>query len=434
MNSATPIVTFVCMNAYPLFDRSVRASVGGMETRAALIARFLVQSKGWRIRFIVGDFGQPSCIQLEGIEFHVYQPFYQRVSIKRLRNIKKLHGMSASMWYWGLIKRLPFLVPFHFFPGIFYPMYWRFRKSDVICCFGNNAISAQVVADCLHVGINTVLCLASDSDLAADYQPKDKSLNDYMTPKWMAHYTLEMADHIVVQTNQQQELLKTRFNRTAELIRNPVEIDKYSPTNWPNRNLRDVVLWIGRSDTFHKQPLLLIELARRCPELPFLMIVNKTHVAVFDAIQAQKPHNLTVIESVPHPEIWQYYRRARVFVSTSAYEGFPNTFLQCAVSGVPVASLQIDPEEILSNHDCGLLAHGSLYQLEKHVRHLWDDAKLAEHYALTFYEYALRNHGLESQANHFATIVQKIMDTSKNKQAPPWWRFAKCRFIGKYEN
>lgn len=434
MNPERPIITFVCMNAYPLFDQSVIASIGGMETRAALLARFLAQNKEWRIRFIVGDFGQPSCVQLEDIEFHIYQPFHQRVSIKRLRNKRKRDGMNLSLWYYlQVILRLPFLVPFHFLPGIFYPNFWRSRKADIVCCFGNNYISTQVIADCHRLGIKTVLCIASDSDLAIDYQPDEKGLNDYMTPKWMAHYTLDTVDHIFVQTEYQQELLKTRFNRNAELIRNPVDIAKYSPTNWPNRSTRDIILWIGRSDTFHKQPLLLLELARRCPELPFLMIVNKTHAAVFDAIQTQKPHNLTVIESVPHPEIWHYYRRARVFVSTSAYEGFPNTFLQCAVSGVPIASLQVDPEEILSQQGCGLSASGSLEKLESNIRLLWEDTDLAEHYALTFYQYALSHHRLDSQANRFGMFVQKIIDTSHPKLPLPWWRFTSCRFVRKME-
>ena len=132
------------------------------------------------------------------------------------------------------------------------------------------------------------------------------------------------------------------------------------PARWPQRGARDFILWIGRSDTFHKQPLLLLELAKRCPDLPFLMIMNRTHVDVFEAMQAQRPANLTIVERVPHQEIWGYYRRARVFVSTSAYEGFPNTFLQCAVTGVPVASLAVDPEGILSRHGCGLLADGNL--------------------------------------------------------------------------
>jgi glycosyltransferase involved in cell wall biosynthesis len=299
----------------------------------------------------------------------------------------------------------------------------------VTCCFGNNCISAQIIADCRRAGVQTVLCIASDDDLAHDYRPDEMSLNDYQTPRWMAHFALENADHVFVQTECQLRTLESRFGRRGELIRNPVDISADDRLQWPARAERNVVLWIGRSDTFHKQPLLMLDLAKRCPDLPFLMILNKTNGDVFDAVQAQRPSNLAIVERVPHQEIWDYYRRARVFVSTSAYEGFPNTFLQCAAAGVPVASLAVDPEGILSRHGCGLLAGGSLEELERNVRALWTDAELAESHALTFHRYALAHHGLNSQVERFESLLKQVIAAPLRSPRPPWWRAPRRRFL-----
>jgi glycosyltransferase involved in cell wall biosynthesis len=427
-----PAVTLVCWNAYPLFDHSVPSLIGGMETRAALFARGLAASGRWRVHFVVTDFGQPARATHEGIVFDIYQPLHRRASENvnpRFLKRKWFPVFNLDRRDLFLLWQMPLLAVFRLFPAWFFPIFWRRRPSDVVCCFGNNAISAQVIADCFRLGIRTVLCIAADSDLAPDYRPGDHSLNDYRTPKWIAHYALETADHVFVQTESQQRALESRFGRSGEIVRNPVQITTGDPARWPARNSRDAILWIGRSDTFHKQPLLLLELAKRCPDLPFLMIMNRTHEDVFDAVQAQRPANLTIVERVPQREIWDYYRRARVFVSTSAYEGFPNTFLQCAVAGVPVASLAVDPEGILSRHGCGLLADGSLDALERHVRALCSDADLAERQALTFHRYALAHHGLDGQVERFEALLQQACATPLRSPPPPWWRAPRRRFI-----
>lgn len=427
-----PAVTLLCWNAYPLFDATVTMHVGGMETRAALFARGLAALGRWRVCCVVGDFGQPARTSFEGVEFRVYQRLHQRSAEnvyprfgkRRWFPIIKLDWRSAH-----LLWQLPVLVAFRLFPGCLFPLFWRRGRPSVVCCFGNNAVSAQTIADCRRIGVRTVLCIAADSDLSQEYRPGDRRLNDYNAPHWMCHYAIENADHIFVQTESQQRALEHRFGRSGELIRNPVRISEGDPAHWPRRDERDCILWIGRSDTFHKRPTLLLELARRCPELPFVMIVNRTHSDVFDALQAQRPANLTIIERVPHSEIWNHYRRARVFVSTSAYEGFPNTFLQCAAAGVPVASLDVDPEGILSRRGCGLYAGGNLDDLEGHVRTLWSDEALAERQALTFHRFALEHHGLDSQVQRFATLLERVIDAPLRYLPLPWCRLPGRRFV-----
>jgi glycosyltransferase involved in cell wall biosynthesis len=425
-------VNIVCHNVYPLFDPSIAWGIGGMETRAALLARGLKASGRWQVRMVVNDFGQPDRVWREGIEFDTYQPWHRRASDNvnpRFARRKWFPALNLDRRDLPLIWQIPLLGMYRLLPSLLCPLYWRRRPADIVCCFGNNGTSAQVIADCRRLGIPTALCIASDDDLSADYRAEAPGLNDYGAPKWMAHYALENADHIFVQTEGQLRALASRFARSGELIRNPVDISGDGPSHWPDRAKRDTILWIGRSDTFHKQPLLLLELAKRCPDLPFLMIMNRTHADVFDAIQAQRPSNLTIVERVPHREIWNYYRRARVFVSTSAYEGFPNTFLQCAVAGVPVASLSVDPEGILSAHACGLLAGGSLDRLEQHVRTLWTDAGRAERQAWSFHRFALEHHGLASQVERFESLLKQAIDAPLRSPPLPWWRLPTRRFV-----
>ena len=427
----TSSVTLVCWNAYPLFDHSVSAAVGGMETRSGLFGRSLNSIGIWSVRFVVGDFQQDDPIEHEGIRFDRYQGLQRDVAeYARQRFVKRrwfpiINLRSDDL---ALLWTLPLAFLYSFLPGCLSPIYWHRRRTDIVCCFGNNQVSAEIVSDCQRLGVRTVLCLASDDDLDASYQPGDVTLNDYGTPRWMAHFALENADHIFVQTECQQQLLSERFGRHGEIVRNPVRISPSDPERWPERGARDTIIWIGRSDTFHKRPLLFLELARRCPELPFVMIVNKTDADVFDTLLRDRPDNLTIIEQVPHREIWEHYRQARVFVSTSVYEGFPNTFLQCAVAGVPVASLQGDPEGILAGRGCGLLAEGSMDRLADNVRTLWADQDLAESYSSTFHCYTLKYHSLDSQVAHFDSLLRQAIDTPLRHPPIPWWKAPFQRF------
>lgn len=427
-------IAFVALKAYPLFDNTTSSLVGGMETRSAILARALAKTERWRVYFAVQDHSQGKTKNIDDVCLIPYNSLIgtiERNVLSRFYKYKWRPVIHLDRRDLHFCWQLPLYLIMRLLPEYFLRNYWRslHPPPQIICCFGNNSVSSEVIADCTRNNIKTVLCVASDDDLSESYKSNDKTLNNYGTPNWMAHYALENADRIFVQTESQLQSLESRFGRSGELLRNPVEISVDDPDHWPPRHQRDLILWIGRSDTFNKRPLLLLDLAQRCPDLTFLMIMNKAHADVFNTVLEVKPPNLTVIERVPHREVWSYYRRARVFVSTSSYEGFPNTFLQCAVAGVPVVSLTVDPEEILTRHGCGLFANSSMDTLEQHVRALWSDKQLAEEQARTFHQYARLHHDLDGQIKRFESLLHRIVEGPPYHPAIPWWRKPFRRFI-----
>lgn len=419
----TPSICLVCANVYPLFDFCISAVTGGMETRASLFGRGLASTGRWRLSFVVSDFGQPFVTRHEGVDFRIYQPTYRRAGrnvFPRLRKRRWLPILNLDRRDLGLLWQIPLIAAWLALPALFFPRFWRTLKPDVVCCFGNNVRSAEVIADCRRQGIRTILFVASDKDISPDYRPGNRALNHYGMPKWKGHYALATADQIIVQTEAQRTALLSHFGRDSVLIRNPVHISPDDPQHWLPRDQREFVLWIGRTDEFNKRPMLFVELARDCPGLAFLMIIARTNEASFLALSQACPNNLRVVEHVRQHEIWEYLRRARVLVNTSRFEGFPNTFLQSAVMGVPIVSLEVDPDSMLDLHGCGVCARGDLRAMREAVLDLCGNGPRADALAATSHWYILERHAAERRIAEFETCLRELAGQAAVARRS-WW-------------
>lgn len=410
-DTARPLVALVCANAYPLFDFCVPPVGGGMETRAALFGRGLAALGRWQVCFVVSDFGQPFVTRHEDIDFRIYQPTYREAGrnvFPRLRKRRWFPVLNLDRRDLDLLWQIPLIAAWLALPALFFPRFWRRLKPAVVCCFGNNAQTAEVIADCRRAGIRTILCVASDKDLSPDYRPGNRAPNHYGMPKWKGHYALAHADRIVVQTEAQREALRQHFGRDAVLVRNPVHVSADDPQRWLPRAQREFMLWIGRADDFNKRPAFFLDLARDCPDLQFVMIASRSDDAVFRALEQACPPNLRILEHVPAHDIWDWLRRARVLVNTSKFEGFPNTFLQSAVMGVPIVSLEVDPDGMLARHGCGVCAAGKNRTMKEAVERLCRDNALADTLAIASHHYALERHEAQGRIAEFEACISEM--------------------------
>ncbi len=419
------MVTLVCGNAYPYFDYSVNAVGGGMELRAALFGRGLAALGQWHVSFVVSDFGQPFVTSHEGIDFHIYQPTYRKAGrnvFPRFRKRCWFPSLEFKRSDLGLIWQIPLIAAYLALPALFFTRFWRKLKPDVVCCFGNNDRSAEVIADCHRLGIKTILCVASDRDILADYRPGNRDLDHNGMPKWKGHFLLATADCIVAQTEYQSNILKQVFGRQSVLIRNPVQASSDDPQHWLPYDQRKFILWIGRADKVNKRPMLFLELAQSCPDLQFLMIVSCTDDDLFQELQQTRPNNLMIMGHVPQQRIWDYLNRAQVLVNTSRFEGFPNTFLQSAVTGTPIISLEVDPDGMLTHRGCGICTDGDKILLQKAVVELCGDTIRAGQFATNCHQYVLEYHEAKGRIHEFVACLKEQMHEGNKVVMIPWWR------------
>ncbi len=368
-------ICLVAFNAYPAIDPSVGGQVGGTETRAWLLARHLARLPGIEVSIAVRTTGSVRQTVVEGVRIVGLRDRFYRLREAVGGFASRQAGfpwIKIHRWSPSLLWKVPLLATARFFesrpadPRLPMPFFQQI-EADIFCCFGNQATAATAIASAHASGRPAVLCLGSDDDLNAGYTAESQVRNPYGDTGATCHFSLKQADAILAQTSEQQALLHERFGRAGVVVPNPIDLHEWdllsrlplSPEC--HAGLERFVLWMGRAEKIHKRPQVLLEVARLCPEVPFLMLLNPRDPAVDAEVRSSAPNNVRIVTQVPFPLMPALFQKAIACINTSSLEGFPNAFLQAAASRVPIVSLNVG-EAFLHESGGGVFTRGDLGQ------------------------------------------------------------------------
>jgi glycosyltransferase involved in cell wall biosynthesis len=314
-----PSICFVGPANLPVLAREYgRHGVGGAELQQTLLAKALA-AQGYDVSMVVADYGQPDGATWDGIK--TYKAYRPDAGIPGLRFI---HPRWTSLW--AAMKR---------------------ARCEIYYTSCAGALLGQVVLFARLHGAQVIFRIASNSDC----DPASLLIR-YWRDKRLYRYGLRRADLVLAQTPQQQEALLKNFRRDSRVVA--------SMTDTNGRRLsfaeRDIpVLWVGNIRAL-KRPELLLEAARKLPQLQFHIIGGPVSGAetVYESVReaALRIPNVRFHGPVPYHDVGEFYERARVFVGTSEIEGFPNTYLQAWARGTPVVAF-LDPEHLIARNGMG---------------------------------------------------------------------------------
>jgi glycosyltransferase involved in cell wall biosynthesis len=133
-------------------------------------------------------------------------------------------------------------------------------------------------------------------------------------------------------------------------------------------------LWVSRCQPV-KRPHLFLDLVEALPERSFEMICPREDAGLWEGVAARAAEfrNLRFIEKVPYHEIQSYYDAARVFVNTSEWEGWPNSFIQAGLGRTALLSLDVNPDGIFERFGLGCFAAGDFERLKADARRMIGD-------------------------------------------------------------
>lgn len=288
----------------------------------------------------------------------------------------------------------------------------------VVCAFGAVAFNAQLADWCRRSGRAFVLFLGSDIDVAGslDDLAAGRAIAD-QPPRPDALAALLAADIIIAQTEWQASRVKRETGRMAAVVASPIDAAwdiEDAPASFD-------VLWIGKTDDI-KRPTLALDVARLCPELRFQMVANRTSEGLWSELVSNRPENVTLISHVPYEEVGKLFRASRILLNTSAFEGFPNAFLQAGKYCVPIVSAAVDPDGVLQRHGLGVVAGSDPRQLGTAVRRLASDPDERARMGRALQAYVKSNHSADdcvaALAHHLGQLGMRRSDAARAQVAP----------------
>jgi glycosyltransferase involved in cell wall biosynthesis len=385
VTTSHPHVCFVAPDAWPVLsgDRAI-TSVGGAEVQQALVARSLVK-RGYTISMVCSDYGQRDEAIVDGIK--VYKT---RVTAGGIPIVRWFHPRLTSMW--STLSRV---------------------DADVYYQRSAAGLTGLVGLFAKRRGKRFVYAAAHDLDLARGETWRAFNRRAGWRDRRLYTLGLGLADVIVAQHNRQQAACLHSYGYSSVVVPSC-----YHPSSQAQADPRGVVLWVSTLRAW-KRPELFVALARECSNLKFRMVGGPSHESggkeLFERIRrdAEALPNFTFCGFVPFKDIDAHFNAARVFVNTSHWEGFPNTFLQSWSRGVPTVSF-CDTGSRLDGRPIGFAVQ-DLNSMTQQVKLLMsdDDRWVSEgQHARTYVE---RHHSIASATEAYDQIFSRLAGKTLTK-------------------
>ena len=96
--------------------------------------------------------------------------------------------------------------------------------------------------------------------------------------------------------------------------------------------------------------------------------------------------------------------KSKILCNTSTSEGFPNTYVQALAYGVPIVTLNIDPDNIISKNNIGYNARGDLNEACNHIKLLLSDKQKWMRLSRNCYNYASKNLNIISSVDQLEIL------------------------------
>jgi glycosyltransferase involved in cell wall biosynthesis len=190
-------------------------------------------------------------------------------------------------------------------------------------------------------------------------------------------YGIRNSKWILAQSNHQLDQLTRRFRRNNIAVL--PNFHPIPPDLEREASMRKRVLWIANLKPL-KNPHAFVRLARDLShrrDISFVMIGRALEQDDWTnnlLEQIASVPNLEYLGPRTQEEVNEALEKADLLVNTSHYEGFSNTFIQAWMRRVPVVSLTVDPDRLLTRGGLGAVSRTE-EQMRLDVTLLLDDVE-----------------------------------------------------------
>jgi glycosyltransferase involved in cell wall biosynthesis len=224
---------------------------------------------------------------------------------------------------------------------------WRamhHADADIYYQRGAGASTGHVALFCKLFRRTFIYGMANDNEILYHWNPFSLP-----TDRWLYQLGRRWADLVIVQNRFQQQSI---VQCTALLP------SIYTGTLLQRKPRGEYILTVGHLLP-KKRTEWVLEAARRYPNLSFRIVGSQSGPYVQDLLhQASQLPNVQLLGSLSREATHAQYRKASLLLHASRAEGFPNVFLEAWAHQVPVLSVGVDPDQVITTHGLGWVASG----------------------------------------------------------------------------
>jgi len=340
-NNKKPSVCFLAPYALPVLKNASQGS-GGAERQFVLFGRFL-SKQGWNVSYIVD-----AKKKVESSEISSWYQIYEA-------NFSYLGGSN-----WNIVSGIL---------SLYNAM--RYSTADVFVLKTQAFLLLPMSFFSILLGKKVVFWAQLDRDCRRKRDDVLKILS------WAQNQGMKAVKLFITQSQSQASELKANFGYDAVVIPSIASTLKGAGsddfTKKVDLNSTRLVLWCGNSGP-HKRHEIALNLARMMPDVSFIMAMGIADVTRYKKAEeaAGSIPNLKFLGSVPPRQMEDWFFKSALYINTSTFEGFPNTYIQSWQAGIPVVSLNIDPDDILSKNQMGVVLDKQISGIDP-----WDFYSLA---------------------------------------------------------
>jgi len=269
------------------------------------------------------------------------------------------------------------------------------ERPNVIIQHGLTLSSCLFSLCCKILRIKYVFMFASDVEVEGKYQSSQKKC-------YLFNILIRTATILVTQNKYQKDYLLNTKKSKSILIRMGFQLRK------PKTITRENILWIGRCAK-EKQPEIFMEIAKKFSDYKFVMVCPKEDEVYFKNIKerAKTIANLIFIDFVNFKDTWGYFEEAKIFINTSFSEGFPQTFAQSVVCGVPIISLKVNPDNFITNYNCGFVCDDNVDLLGFNLKTIMENRACYNRILENSLLYAQKYHDIDKNVTDIINAIKQ---------------------------
>ena len=363
-------VSFVCFNAYKLFNPNSSAQIGGTEVQMHTLATRLAEDDRFAVSCIVGHFNQ------------------QR--IERFGNITVVSAFRLTKTILNVLT-----APIFLFQAL------RISRPDVIISSpAGPEVGLLALYSIFFPKTRYIFRTASDVDCNTI---KEKTFDPVSA--LLYRFGIRKAHAVIVQHERQQSDLQNYYHKKSIILSNGYGIPGVII---PMKEREKRIVWIG-SSRLVKRADIFFNLVEELPNYQFDMVLSASGDAeLCKAYKEKASHysNLVFHGELLPEKVNTLLANARMLIGTSDYEGSPNTYIIAALSGTPVISLNVACD--------GICVNGDLDQMKMEIENIMGD----DEYAIQISDQALQAARMHYDINkvivQWISVIQEMYYSQKS--------------------